>query len=123
MAGLLHGVGSAAAPAWAAAPREELLTHGVDVILPQLVAPDGLREAALDKRRTARGYCRSNQARLQYPAFRAQGLPIGSGAVESSAKHLIQQRLKRAGRRWSDAGGHALIALRAARATQFGLAA
>jgi hypothetical protein len=50
-------------------------------------------------------------------------LPIGSGAVESSAKHLIQQRLKRAGMRWSDAGGRALIALRADQATQFSKAA
>jgi hypothetical protein len=50
---------------------------------------------------------------MDYPAIRAQGLPIGSGAVESSAKHVVQQRLKRAGQRWSEPGARAMLALRA----------
>jgi len=123
VAGLLHGVGSAAATAWAAARRAELLTQGGDAILPQLGAPAELSDEARARLRTEQGYFRSNQARMQSPSFRAQGLPIGSGAVESSAKHLIQQRLKRAGMRWGDVGGRALIALRADQATQFGAAA
>ncbi len=123
VAGLLYGPGSAAATAWATARREELLTEGVDTILPQLKAPDDLSEEARKTLTTEQGYFRANRARLQYPTFRAAGLPIGSGAVESSAKHLIQQRLKRAGMRWSDAGGRALIALRAERACQISQAA
>jgi hypothetical protein len=58
-----------------------------------------------------RGYFAGNAARMAYPAFRAQGLPVGSGAVESAAKHVVQQRLKRAGMRWSETGGQALLAL------------
>ena len=54
---------------------------------------------------------------MRYPEFRAAGYPIGSGAVESSAKHVIQQRLKRAGCRWSERGGQALIVLCAQHAT------
>jgi len=123
VAGLLHGSGTAAATAWATARRDELRDDGVDVILPQLAAPDALSGAAREQLATERGYFRSNQARMQYPTFRAQGLPIGSGAVESSAKHLIQQRLKRAGMRWGEVGGRALIALRAAQATRIGVAA
>ena len=38
-------------------------------------------------------------------------LLIGSGAVESAAKHLVQDRMKRAGMRWSRDGGEALLAL------------
>jgi hypothetical protein len=123
VAGLLYGAGSAAARAWAAARRDELRDAGVDVILPQLAAPDALSVEAREQRAPERGYFRSNQARMQYQTFRAQGLPIGSGAVESSAKHLIQQRLKRAGMRWGEVGGRALIALRAERATRIGVAA
>src|SRR5207302_6785573 len=93
VAGLLYGVGSAAATAWAAEQREELLTHGVDALLPRLTPPADLSDEAREQLRTEQGYFRSNQTRMQYPAFRAQGLPISSGAVESSAKHLIQQRL------------------------------
>ncbi|MHB8575634.1 MAG: ISKra4 family transposase [Dehalococcoidia bacterium] len=123
VAGLLHGAGTAAATAWAAARRDELRQQGVDVILPQLTAPVGRTAEAMAGLRTEQGYFRGNQARMQYPTFRGQGLPIGSGAVESSAKHVIQQRMKRAGMRWSDPGGRALIALRAQHATEIGVAA
>jgi hypothetical protein len=67
--------------------------------------------------RLARGYFRTNAARMPYPAFRAAGLPIGSGAVESAAKHLVQQRMKRAGMRWSEAGTRGMLALLAHRAS------
>ena len=61
--------------------------------------------------RLERGYFTTNAARMAYPTYRARGLPIGSGAVESAAKHLVQDRLKRAGMRWSEAGAEALLAL------------
>lgn len=116
-AGVLSGAGSAAATAWAKARTGELWEQGVDAILPQLVAPPGLTAEALEKLRTERGYFMSNAARMQYPAFRAQGLPVGSGAVEGSARNVIQQRLKRPGARWSVPGARALLALRATAAT------
>ena len=51
---------------------------------------------------------------MRYPTYRELGLPIGSGAVESAAKHLVQQRMKRAGMRWSDLGARAIPHLRCA---------
>ena len=59
-----------------------------------------------------RGYFTTNAARMRYPSFRERHLPIGSGAVEASAKHLVQQRMKRAGSRWSDLGARAILDLR-----------
>jgi hypothetical protein len=59
-----------------------------------------------------RGYFSTNVALMQYPSFRQQQLPIGSGAVEASAKYLVQQRMKRAGSRWSDLGARAILDLR-----------
>jgi len=122
-AAALHGTASPQAVAWAAARRAALLEQGGAAVLPYLVAPAALLPEAQAALRRERGYFRSNQARMQYPRFREQGLPIGSGAVESSAKHVIQQRLKRAGMRWSIPGGRSLIALRAQHATQIGVAA
>jgi hypothetical protein len=43
--------------------------------------------------------------------------------VESVAKHLVQHRMKRAGCWWSDAGGQALLVLRAHQATRYAQAA
>jgi hypothetical protein len=54
---------------------------------------------------------------MRYPELRAAGYPIGSGAVESSAKHVIQQRMKRASCRWSERGDQALVILCAQHAT------
>ncbi len=59
-----------------------------------------------------RGYFRSNAARMASPAFRQQPVPIGSGAVEASAKHLVQHWMKRAGSRRSDLGVRAILDLR-----------
>ena len=58
------------------------------------------------------GYFSSNATRMRYPALREQHLPIGSGAVEASAKHLVQHRMKRTGSRWSDLGARAILDLR-----------
>jgi hypothetical protein len=49
---------------------------------------------------------------MHYAALREQQLPIGSGAVEASAKHLVQHRMKRAGSRWSELGARAILDLR-----------
>jgi hypothetical protein len=38
------------------------------------------------------GYFTPNAIRMRSPSFRERHLPIGSGAVEASAKHLVQQR-------------------------------
>jgi hypothetical protein len=73
--------------------------------------------------RTERGYFATNAARMDYPALIAQGLPIGSGAVESAAKHVVQHRMKRPGQRWSERGARALLALRARAASHRTLAA
>jgi hypothetical protein len=59
-----------------------------------------------------RGYFTSTAPRMHYPSLRQQHLPLGSGAVEASAKHLVQQRMKRSGSRWSDLGARAILDLR-----------
>jgi hypothetical protein len=69
-------------------------------------------EAAAVLRRE-RGSCTTNAERMDDPARRLEGLPSGSGASASAADQLVQRRMKRAGLRWSDPGGDAILALRA----------
>lgn len=113
----VHGPDHPETTAWAHARRHELYKHGVAPVRAALAAARAPTEAAAETLRRERGYFTTNAARMDYPAIRKQRLPIGSGAVESSAKHGIQQRMKRAGQRWSDAGGRAMLALRAATAS------
>jgi hypothetical protein len=59
-------------------------------------------------------YFEPNARRMQYQAFREEGLPIGSGMVEGGAcKALVGDRLKGTGMRWSRPGAQAMLTLRA----------
>ena len=49
-------------------------------------------------------FFKKQQHRMRYAEVHARGMPIGSGAVESSNKVLIKTRMKGAGMRWSENG-------------------
>jgi hypothetical protein len=113
----------AAATAWLDARKGELVTQGP---LPVLAAFDHLlppTPQAAEVRRVERAYFASRVERMDYPSLRLDGLPIGSGAIESAADHVVQRRMKRSGMRWSEAGGDAILALRARLRSQRTLAA
>jgi hypothetical protein len=55
-----------------------------------------------------------NRHRMKYDRFLRLGFLIGSGVVESAHRHVIQQRMKRAGQHWSLQGGSRMARLRAA---------
>jgi len=57
-------------------------------------------------------YFERNAERMRYPAFRAQGLFVGSGVVEAGCKEVIGSRLKRSGMFWTVRGANSIIALR-----------
>lgn len=59
-------------------------------------------------------YLRTNESRMQYKRYRALGLLIGSGPVESAHRHMLQKRMKRAGQHWSLKHGRTMVRLRAA---------
>jgi hypothetical protein len=50
--------------------------------------------------------------RMNYPALRAQNVPIGTGVTEGTCRHLVVDRLRRSGMTWSEAGGQAVMNLR-----------
>ena len=57
-------------------------------------------------------YFEENRGRLGYADALRKKLPIGSGVVESAARHIVQQRLKQSGMRWSLPGAQAVLNLR-----------
>ena len=58
-------------------------------------------------------YYTTHQARMDYPAYRARGLQIGSGTIESTCKQLVSARLKLAGMIWDSDGAEAVAVVRA----------
>jgi hypothetical protein len=117
----LFGPTSSQATAWAQEQCATLRTRGprpVQLALAQAqrrTRPTGEAHATVVRERA---YLRTHAARMDYPTLHLLGMLIGSGAIESSAKHLVQIRMKRPGQRWSEAGADAVLALRARLASQ-----
>lgn len=57
-------------------------------------------------------YYKNRIEKMRYAEFRRRGYFIGSGAVESAHKYLVQARLKQAGMKWTISGATAIIRLR-----------
>ena len=81
------------------------------VVLPPVPPEAGMSRSVAD---IERNYFISNAARMRYPAFREQGMQIGSGIVEASCKMVVSTRTKRSGMRWTPTGLDAVLALRTA---------
>lgn len=60
-------------------------------------------------------YFRHHADRMQYAAYTAAGLPIGSGVTEAGCKELIKARFCRSGMRWKRETGDSILQLRAIR--------
>jgi hypothetical protein len=62
--------------------------------------------------RTEIGCFETNATRMNYPAFRAPHLFVGSGVIEAGCKIVVGQRLKQSGMFWTVRAANAIIALR-----------
>jgi hypothetical protein len=71
------------------------------------VDPDAARHRA-----EALAYFEKRRAQIAYADFRARGYPIGSGAVESANKLVVEARLKGSGMRWDRASVSPMVCLR-----------
>jgi hypothetical protein len=112
LANALFGEGTYMANRWAHFALVALRHAAAASLLKLLAQITPATPAAAEVLRRETHYFRTHQARMDYPTYRAQGLPLGSGAVESAGKHLVQLRMKRAGARWSDEGGKGVLAVR-----------
>jgi hypothetical protein len=105
------------AQAWAAAQRADLRDGDPTVVVAAIRGVLLTTQEASEASRVQRevlGYLEPRLAQMQYAAFRAQGLPIGSGIVESANKLVVEARLKGAGRRWVEEHVNPVVALRGA---------
>jgi hypothetical protein len=94
---------------WAKRALDALWEGKVKALLPYLQKHRAKGEAV----QKALTYFTNNQDRMRYDRYRARGLQIGSGSIESGCKHVIAHRLKQAGMRWERQGARSLAILRA----------
>lgn len=57
-------------------------------------------------------YLHRNRHRMRYDEYLAAGFPIASGVIEGACRHLVKDRMERAGMRWTIDGAQAMLDLR-----------
>ena len=100
---------------WRHCQQGRLLENNSSAVIRSMTAPlepEGQKEAPV---RDAHRYLSNRLDQLDYAGARAKKLPIGSGEIESSHGHVIQERLKRAGCWWRETNAEAMLGLRVAR--------
>jgi len=81
--------------------------------LRQTLTKRKLRGSGRKTMREVIGYFDRNRSRMRYDEYLAAGYPIGSGVIEGACRHLVKDRLERAGMRWHPDGAQAMLDLRA----------
>jgi hypothetical protein len=99
--------------AWLTPLRRQLRDQGPAPILRALARLRPTTPSGREEVRKAIDYCTEHAARRDYPAFAARQFPIGSGAIESTCRHLVQLRAVQAGMRWRADHLQAVLSLRA----------
>ena len=96
---------------WITKHRHYLRNSKTDEVIASI---DGLCQGRLSKKfRTEREYFRRNIDRMRYRSIARKQLPIGSGAIESAIRRVVNLRLKGAGIFWYEESANAMLILRA----------
>ena len=95
--------------AWAQRQLDQLWAGQVAEVLAELEPYQAAGEGVT----AALSYYTTHRGRMDYAAYRARGLQVGSGSVESGCKQLVSARLKGAGMIWDAPGAEAVATVRA----------
>jgi hypothetical protein len=86
----------------------------------------GLREMGTKRRLTGTkktklkklcAYLENNRERMRYDEYLVKGYPIASGVIEGACRHLVKDRMERAGMHWTRAGAQAMLDVRSIQIT------
>jgi hypothetical protein len=85
-----------------------------DVIggLRQILTKQRLRKSVRETLAKVITFFHNHRRWMQYDAYLAAGLPIGTGVVESACGSVVKHRMEGEGKRWSLAGAEAILTLR-----------
>jgi hypothetical protein len=61
---------------------------------------------------TVCAYLEANRERMHYDEYLRAGYPIASGVVEGACRHLVKDRMERAGMHWTIAGAQGMLDVR-----------
>jgi hypothetical protein len=107
----IFGQGEAQTQQWLEEQLHQLKHEGPGEVLSELQRLQA-EHAQVEVLADNLAYLQKREAHMQYPTYQAQGLPLGSGTVESANKVVVEARLKGAGMHWSPDNVNPMLALR-----------
>ena len=112
---LLYGEKSPEVLPWVRQRVTQVLQgHVVAVVrsLRRLATTRGLKGAKKQALGRLCSYLYKNRERMRYDEYLRAGYPIASGVIEGACRHLIKDRMERAGMHWTLPGAQAMLDLR-----------
>ncbi len=107
----LHGEHTPESQTWLKDQTHRLKHEGPDLLLLELTELQHQQPQA-EILSSNLAYLKKRKEQMQYPRFQALGWPIGSGAVESGNKLVVQARLKGSGMHWAESNVNPMLAIR-----------
>nr|HEV8176724.1 ISKra4 family transposase [Gemmatimonadales bacterium] len=107
--------GSDAAAAFARERIGRVLQGKVELVVRGLREMGTKRRLVGSKKKTLAKVCNylgSNRERMRYDVYLSKGYPIASGVIEGACRHLVKDRMERAGMHWTAAGAQAMLDVR-----------
>ena len=112
---VFHAEKSAAAEAFVRQRLLRVLRGQVAGVIAGLRVLGGRQRLSAAKRKTLRAVCNyleKNRSRMRYDEYLAAGYPIASGVIEGACRHLVKDRMERAGMHWTIPGAQAMLEVR-----------
>src|SRR5215213_5991083 len=94
VAGVRFGEASTKAKMWAQGKLKSLKGGEIKRVIAAMKRLKLEKQEAQEVRREAVRYLQKHRAGMAYDEYKSDGLPIGSGAIEGSCKHLVTARCK-----------------------------
>jgi hypothetical protein len=114
-ANALFGEGAKAGKRWVQEKLTEILRGRVGYViggLRQILTKQPLRKSVRETLAKVITFFHNHRRWMQYDAYLAAGLPVGTGVVESACGSVVKHRMEGEGKRWSLTGAEAILTLR-----------
>ena len=112
---LFHSEGSDEAMAFVRDRTLRILRGEVGYVIGGLRQMATKRKLSAAKRKKLTQVCNyfdRNRDRMRYDEYLTAGFPIASGVIEGACRHVVKDRMERAGMRWTIDGAQAMLDLR-----------
>jgi hypothetical protein len=103
-----------AALEWKEATITRLFLDKTGYVIGGLRRMDAISTETKEEIRKLIGYLKNHADKLGYQKCRDEGIPIGSGGIESANKYISHVRLKLSGAWWLEENGNAMLRIRCA---------